>query len=183
MRNIVHARLALAACAALVALPAVAADIVKLRDAQGRVIYADRPLAGTTQLAALDREPSVAARKGMTPRQEIGWQPGAAKPVAAGHAAAARALAPTADQRTVASVAGSDSRDDPLRRAALTREAADRRLVEVLQPRPGESVRQPDGTDRLLPAYYERIAPYERESIRAAAQYEEVEARSRAGRR
>lgn len=92
--------------------------------------------------AAAKSDSGAAASKASAPRQSIRWS----------------GETPNAS-RTV------DAAYLEIEAATSARDEADRRLKEAVVPLQGETIRQPDGSVRYLPSYYDRIAPFERAAM------------------
>lgn len=185
----------LAAVVAATLPAAAAAEIVKLVDPSGRVIYADRPVKGARVVGTVDADPPVASAKSV-PKAETPPKPeseaktesktDAPKPDAAKSVApkeeTAKVDAPKAATPKAATSARNEIRwsgGNPtgprtmnaayteLEASTTARDTAERDLREAIVPRAGETVRLADGNVRYLPVYYERIAPYERAAMLA----------------
>lgn len=176
--------------AAVATLPAVAQEPLRQIDSQGRTVFADRIVPGArivTAAAADAAAPGTGAVP--VPVQPSGLQGNARR----APATVARTVAPpTADAAAPAGrqvvARRSDVRwsgeTDPgsmtaayveLEAARAASEEAEARLREAVLPLAGEAVRRPDGTLRYLPAYYERVAQFEREAMMAQERLERAD--------
>jgi hypothetical protein len=180
--------------AAAATLPAVAQEPLRQVDSQGRTVFADRVVPGArivTVAAADAAAPATGAVP--VPVQPSGLQ-GAqrrapatvARTVAPSTPGDAQAAVPAGRQTMVAR--RSDVRwsgeTDPgsmtaayveLEAARVASEEAEARLRAAVLPQAGETVRRPDGSVRYLPAYYERVAPFEREAMMAQERLERAD--------
>jgi hypothetical protein len=129
------------ATALLVPLSAGAGEILKLQDAQGRVVYSDRRLPQTVELERLP----VDARS----------------EAAAGRKLALREQALEVRERGRDRSLALDQAWREIRAAGAALDIASQRLEAGREPRPGERLGNVGPTSRLTPAYFARVAALE----------------------
>jgi Domain of unknown function (DUF4124) len=141
-----------------------AAEIIKQLDASGRVVYADRAIKGNIVIGTIESAPPPSATAAQDPATK-----GLATPIRPPRMELHSLANDPTRPRSI------DSAYSELSAAQLTRDEAHNALLDAIKPRAGEAITHSNGHLRLLPAYFDRVAKYERASMLANERLERAQ--------